>query len=149
MYIMNTLQSISPGIVDYFSLLNKSLSNFLTSFFPIEKDSRGRVIPQVLIFDQLEELFTFYPNTDKWSEQQEDFFKQIDDALTTIPQLRIVFAIREDFLAQLDPFAPSLPEKLRPRYRLERLQRESAISALVGLLEMWDYQIDKEIIKRS
>ena len=92
--------------------------------FLINIDDNGKVVPQVLIFDQLEELFNF--STKKWKKQQEAFFKQISNALNNNSSLRIVFIIREDHLAQLDPFQSLLPEKLRPRFRLERLRAEVA-----------------------
>ena len=60
------------------------------------------------------------------------FFKQIAEALNNNPHLRIVFVIREDYLAQLDPFSRILPEKLRPRFRLERLRKNAALQAIKG-----------------
>jgi YVTN family beta-propeller protein len=146
-YIFNALQSISSKTTINTNILDKSLTDFLNTYFPTEKDQRGRFIPQVLIFDQFEELFTFYPNTDRWSEEQEEFFDQIENALLNIPQLRIVFVIREDFLAQLDPFAPIVPEKFRPHYRLQRLRRESAILALEGPLRKAGLNLDGKIIQ--
>ena len=78
-----------------------SLSNFLRDFFPHQIDHRGRNIPQILIVDQLEELFNFYSDPNRWHEQQEDFFNQIAHVLESDPLLRIVFVIREDYLAQI------------------------------------------------
>ncbi len=109
-------------------LLNLSLFEFLDLYFPNQKDENGDSRLQVLVFDQLEELFNFYP--DKWLEQQKDFFGQIADSLENNSFLHIVFIIREDYLAQLDPFKNILPEKLRPRFRLERLGRNESILAM-------------------
>ena len=61
-------------------------------------------------------------------------FRQVADSLDNNPFLRIVFIIREDFLAQLDPFKIILPEKLRPRFRLEKLNKNEAIAAIKGPL---------------
>jgi hypothetical protein len=47
----------------------------------------------------------------------------------------IVLIIREDYLASLDPFRDSLPEKLRPRFRLELMSKTSALEAVKGPLE--------------
>jgi hypothetical protein len=138
-YIFNAIQSLksidNPKDTDLreTQLANKSLTEFLSDNFPNHIDDNGEVVPQVLIFDQLEELFNFSVN--KWKEQQETFFKQISHALNANPSLRIVFIIREDHLAELDPFQSLLPEKLRPRYRLERLRKEAAMSAIRGPLE--------------
>ena len=115
------------------SLSNLSLFEFLDKYFPNHKDKNGYPLPQVLIFDQLEEIFSFYPTN--WIEQQQEFFQQVADSLDNNPLLRIVFIIREDFLAQLDPFKSILPERLRPRFRLERLHRDEAVAAIKGPLK--------------
>ncbi len=81
----------------------------------------------LLIFDQFEELFTGHP--DRWPER-EGFFQQVNQVLEQRPDLHVLFTIREDYLAQLTPYAPLLPEQLRHRFRLERLQREAAIEAV-------------------
>ena len=49
--------------------------------------------------------------------------------------LRVVLVIREDYLAQLDPFVSLLPERLKPRFRLERLNKDAAFEAIKGPLE--------------
>ena len=131
LYIYNALQSLSPEINPQ-TLLNSSLFEFLDANFPTPRDKNGEIIPQVLIFDQLEELFS--PYHDNWMQEQKDFFEQITDSLDNNPVLRIVFIIREDFLAQLDPFKNRLPEKLRPHFRLEQLRKKEAILAIKGPL---------------
>jgi len=131
LYIYNAMQSLRPDI-DSTSLLNTSLFEFLDKHFPYHKDKNGYPRPQVVVFDQLEELFGLYPS--RWIDQQKEFFQQIVDSLDNNPILRIVFIIREDFLAQLDPFKSVLPEKLRPRFRLERLNRNEAVMAIRGPL---------------
>jgi archaellum biogenesis ATPase FlaH len=94
-YIYDTLQRLRQDI-DSRSLRNLSLFEFLDAYFPISKDENGDFRPQVLIFDQFEEFFSF-PDI----EQQKDFFEQIDDSLENNAFLKIVFIIREDYLAQL------------------------------------------------
>jgi YVTN family beta-propeller protein len=129
-YIYNALQSLGrekPEIKPE-SLSDLALFEFLDRYFPSRKNENGETRPQVLVFDQLEELFSFYP--DNWIEQQRNFFQQVADSLDNNPFLRVVFVIREDFLAQLDPFRSILPEKLRARFRLERLRRREATSAI-------------------
>ncbi|MEM8488005.1 MAG: hypothetical protein AAF564_20810 [Bacteroidota bacterium] len=46
------------------------------------------------------------------------------------PLLRVLFIIREDFIAQLDPYLPDLPNQLRSRLRLMRLQQRAALEAV-------------------
>jgi hypothetical protein len=148
-YIFNTLQSLKPEISQKL-LINKSLSVFLNDYFPAvhgkksARDTKPQVTkPQVLIFDQLEEIFNFYP--DKWVKQQEEFFTECNEALEKNSLLRIVFVMREDYIAQLDPFLNILPERLRPRYRLERLGKDAALQAIKGPLK----NIRKEYVTTS
>ncbi len=145
-YLFNAIQSIlsklpsrknADGSIDGDSksldIPTISLSTFLKEYYPPKRNSRQKLSPQLLIFDQLEELFTFYPAN--WQKQQQEFFLQITEALNNNRLLRVVFVIREDFIAQLDPFKEIVPEKLRPRYRLERLSENAAISAIKKPLE--------------
>ena len=88
--------------------------------------------PTVAVFDQFEELFTLYP--ERWEERLR-FFEQIRDALAEHPLLRVLFSMREDFIAELDPYASCLPERLRTRFRIERLNRRSALVAVTQPLK--------------
>ena len=95
-------------------------------------DNEGQPQPRALIFDQFEEIFTLYQ--DRWNDRN-DFFKQVRDALKHENRLlRVIFTIREDYIAQLDPYAHLLPEKLRTRFRMERLRMDAALSAVTGPL---------------
>jgi hypothetical protein len=145
-YIFNIILSLVPD--DSSSLKIKSLSEFLHDYFPHGTNQREKPIPQVIIFDQLEELFNLYSDPDKWHEEQEDFFKEIADTLESDPLLRAVFVIREDYLAQLDPFANFLPERLRSRFRLERLRQDAAKEAIKGPLEKAKADADVSAIDR-
>ena len=139
-YIFNTLQSLKDD-VPLGLLLDKSLSEFLNEYFPParlgsaneQERKKDKFKPQVLIFDQLEEIFNLYP--DKWIKQQEEFFRQVNEALDNNFLLRIVFVMREDYIAQLVPFLNILPERLRPSYRLEALGYDAALDAIKRPLE--------------
>jgi YVTN family beta-propeller protein len=135
-YMLNALQSLSPEIDSKLLFSNSRLSSFLREYFPITNDNNknNKIKAQALVFDQLEELFNFYPGT-TWRKQQEDFFEQITEALEENPLLRIVFVIREDYLAELDHFAGILPGRLRARFRLERLGKDAALLAIRGPIE--------------
>jgi len=82
----------------------------------------------VAIFEQLEELFTAYP--ERWQER-EPFFLQVREALQSLSMLRVVFAMREDYVGSMDPYILFLPERLRTRFRLEKLRAEAALKAIV------------------
>ena len=117
--------------VDPVLLTQTTLSDYLKNRErPTDED--GEPLPRVVIFDQFEELLSFYP--ERWSDR-EGFFEQIRDGLEDDSLLRVVFVIREDYLAQLDPYTRLLPEKLRTRFRLKRMDKEATLSAAIEPLE--------------
>jgi len=126
LYIFNALLNLEPK-ADLWALVDKSLVAFLGER-PRTIGAGGKRVPRAIIFDQFEEIFTLYP--ERWYEQQETFFHQVAEALAADLLLRVVFVIREEYLAQLDPFAQLLPERLRTRFRLERLRRGAALAAV-------------------
>jgi ABC-type branched-subunit amino acid transport system substrate-binding protein len=94
-----------------------------------QRPKRANASLRALVIDQFEELFTAYP--ERWHERA-GLFEDLRQASDADPGLRIVLATREDFLAQLDPFTLLLPGGLRTRFRLERLNRASALAAVKG-----------------
>lgn len=148
LYLLNTFQSLAPNISDYSALKDQSLSEFLEMYFPHQVNQRGKDIPQIIIFDRFEELFNFFSDPTRWQQHQQDFFSNISDALEKDPLLRIVFVIREDYLDQMDPFVSILPEKLKPRPRLERIRYDQAIQAIKGPLEISNYDVPIYEIKQ-
>ncbi len=131
LYVFNTLMSWAKEEANPKRFVRMSLTEFLKER-KRPTDSEGEPLARALIFDQVEELFTLYQ--DRWKDRNE-FFEQIRDALKFDDRLlRVIFTIREDYIAQLDPFAPLLPEKLRTRFRMERLRRDAALSAVTGPL---------------
>jgi WD40 repeat protein len=86
----------------------------------------------IAVFDQFEELFTAYSS--RWSDRR-GFFRQLSEALESLSNLRVLLAMREDYLASLDPYASTVPEHFRTRFRLERLRREAALEAIVKPLK--------------
>jgi formylglycine-generating enzyme required for sulfatase activity len=131
LYVFNTLMSWAEDKAVLRRVAEMSLAGFLKER-EHPTDEMGLPAPRVVIFDQFEELFAFYP--ERWRDR-EDFFKQVRDALEEDPLLRVVFVMREDYLAQLDPYASLLPEKLRTRFRLDRLREGAALAAVTGPLK--------------
>ena len=119
-FIFNAIQSLKPNIDNPKLLTSKSLTEFLSDYFPNHIDDTGEVIPQVLIFDQLEELFNY--SAKKWKEQQEVFFKQISQALNNNTSLRIAFIIH-NHLAKINPFQSLLLEKVKTPFKIRALER--------------------------
>ena len=99
---------------------------------PPQLDADGEPRPRVILFDQFEELFTFYA---EHVADRRGFFEQVRDALQADRFLRVVFAMREEYLAELAPYAALMPEQLRTRVRLERLRGPAALEAVIGPLK--------------
>lgn len=124
-YVFNTVCSLSSS-KDYKALLKTRLDEFLAVRYAGDKQgSRGRY----LIFDQFEEILTSYP---EFWHKREDFFHQLKWSLDADPRLNLILVMREDHVAGLDRYAPLLPDRLRVRYRMERLGREAALGAITG-----------------
>jgi hypothetical protein len=131
LYVFNILMGWAEDEAAYKTLARMSLAEFLQTREHI-LDSGEFPAPRLIIFDQFEELFTFYQQ--HW-KQRADFFHQMAAALDADPVLRVLFVMREDYLASLDPYVSLLPERLRARYRLARLRFENACRALEGPLK--------------
>ena len=130
LFIFNTLMSWMEVGINPARVVDLSLLDFLKRL-PQATDEEGQPVLRIIIFDQFEELFTFYP--ERWAERR-GFFAQVGEALSGDPFLRVLFVMREEYLAQLDPYVALLPERLRARFRLERLRKEAALAAVKGPL---------------
>ncbi len=124
-FVLNTLICWSDATADRNALLSVTIPEFLKSR-PHRIDKDGFKQPYLMIFDQFEELFAFYP--ERWNER-EDFFVQVSDALQQDPLLHALFVMREDFAASLHPYTQLMPERFATRFRLERLRPRAARDA--------------------
>ena len=131
-YTLSLLQSLEPKGPP---LADWTLSDFLKKFSS-ERDSSRNFSQLVLVIDQLEELFKIHTANEKTNRLR--FFEGLADALNNNPSLRIVLLIREEYLASLDPYRDILPEGLRPHFRLELLNTDSALIAIKGPLQRLD-----------
>jgi hypothetical protein len=93
-----------------------------------DNDIQVKITPEVLIFDQFEEVFTLY---NEFWQQREIFFEDLAKCIQQNSHLRIVFLIREDFIAQLEPFKYFFEDDLEISYRLEKLNHKKALEAVV------------------
>src|SRR5215831_17587429 len=131
-YVFNTLLTWSKGAVSTEKLAKMTLRDFLEQREqPVDKE--GLPKPCVAIFDQFEELFTYYP--EHW-EQRRGFFEQVRDALRANPRMRTLFAMREDYVAAIDGYARIMPEEFRIRFHLENLREPQALEAIEGPLRL-------------
>lgn len=143
-YAYNVLRNWDEGRTPAEVLARMSIPEFLRkgrSEVSDEEDER----PRVVIFDQFEELFSSYQ---EHSKHRENFFEQVGDALEEDRVLRVVFAMREDFIGELDPYLSLLPEKLRTRFRLERLSEEDALLAITEPLKDTEYSYAEHVAEQ-
>lgn len=132
-YVFNTLMNWVSDKALMQSLYAKELVHSLNEQFPSPQNSEP--LPRVIIFDQFEELFTFYP--ERWADR-EGFFLQVAQLLDSDPLCRVLFVMREDYIANLDRYTHLLPENLRARFRLELMRADAAESAITGPLRITD-----------
>ncbi len=144
------LRRIAP---DWAAADQAALPNLWTA---IVRYNRERQSPLLLIFDQFEEIFTLYSDT-----QRTEFARQLADvingtlpealrrnireglaagtldtasaaALEQAPRVKIVLSIRSDLLHYLHLLSPEIPSILRNRFELSGLRLEQAEEAIVN-----------------
>jgi len=93
----------------------------------VHKES-GSKLPDLLIFDQFEEVLTM-DSTDL--SHKVDFFGELGQALRSRDRF-VLFAIREDYLAALAPYSRKVPTDLKNTYRLDLLGETGALEAVNG-----------------
>ncbi len=91
-----------------------------------ERAGEGATKPEMLVFDQLEEILTLDP-TDR--PAKEAFFAQVGAALADRNRWAI-FCIREDYVAGLDPYRRFIPTRLAATARLDLLGTEAGMEAI-------------------
>lgn len=122
-YVLGTLLSLDPERrVPIAELAGLSLDAFLRRLDTEADDDR----PQVLIFDQFEEILTLDPAD---QEAREAFFTQVGEALRD-RQRWALFSMREDYVGALEPYVARLPSRLRTMFRLDLLSPTAACQAI-------------------
>lgn len=125
-YVFCLVSTLTP-LVKAESFVGRTLKEHLGTLAR-GQDARGRQAPRLLIIDQAEELFTFFP--EGWEAHRSDFFIQLRDAIGADPLLRILIVLRDDYVARLARYAHLAPGGLRVRYQIERLTRAQAQQAI-------------------
>jgi WD40 repeat protein len=121
-YMFNLLRDLDQDRTDHSALAQQRLSDYLAAN-PANPDRPDRV----LIIDQFEELFTTY--ADQWPKREE-FFRQLNQALSDDPHLWMILTMREDYIAEVDPYARLLPNRIRVRYRMQYMGQAAALDAV-------------------
>ena len=130
-FAFNTLISWAGNHTALRGLSKLRLAPYISSHFK-RRSVIERNDPLVAVFDQFEEIFTFYAG--HW-DKRVGFFEQILEVIEACPRLRLIFVIREDYIAALEPYTAIVPRRYRTRFRLERLRRDAALTAIKGPLE--------------
>jgi hypothetical protein len=125
-YVFNALLNLEKSASLPEKLVGLSLSAGLQPYLQPENEGQ-RPRPQLLILDQFEELFTHHP--ERYPERAA-FFSQLHDCLETYPYLSLLLAMREEHIAELDFYSAHMPDRLRTRFRIEFMTRESALEAV-------------------
>lgn len=97
-------------------------------------DASASKKPLAIVFDQVEDMFTTYP--EQW-QHREAFLRELAEVLQgdrgfglSGRPLRVLLAIRDDRLGDLERHAKVLPDALRVRYSLADLRLAEAIEAI-------------------
>src|SRR5262249_41357433 len=111
-YLFSTLWNLDEGLPEEqqkpaAELAGLELATYLEQRPRADDDGK----PQVLIFDQFEEILTLDP-TDRAAK--EAFLEQVGAVLRDRDRWAL-FAMREDYVAALDPYLRLLPTRLRSR----------------------------------
>lgn len=130
-FVFNALRRLAQPDCGLEGLARQTLETYLRHSKSPEGIAPAPSSPEVLIFDQLEEIFEIFPGC---NDEQEGFFRQVGEALEADSNLRVVFSMREDYIARLTPFVSLLPERMKTRSHLERLRSPNALEAITGPL---------------
>ncbi len=125
-YTYNLLVTVLGDAAEPAALATRALIDGLASLLEPAPDET-RIRPRLLIIDQFEELFTTHP--ERYAERG-DFFRQVQECLQRYPQLSLLLSMREDYIAHLDFYAAQMPDRLRTRFRMERLAADAALDAI-------------------
>lgn len=147
-YVLSALRSLEARFPRTEQLADTVLAQHTLASYCASRIARGAAeggsrFP-LLILDQFEELFTL--DRFDW-EQKRKFIEQLANVLggpsatnadgqepsqEALPPMWALLSMREDHVAELEPFLDLMPTGLAYRYRLEPLDREQAIEAIVG-----------------
>ena len=105
-------------------LAGVSLGDYLEQ----RREQQGTGLPELLIFDQFEEILTL---DSAGVEAKTAFFKELGLALRARHRSAI-FAIREDYLPALDQYRAMVPTGMKNTFRLDLLGTDGALEAVQG-----------------
>jgi hypothetical protein len=133
----------------------ETLWEFLHHRDDVLKDSSGRTLTPILIFDQFEEIFTLAQSDDAGRRRAQEFLADLADLVENRPpadlegrierdetdaarfdfaraDYRILISLREDYLAHLEGLKAQMPSVTQNRMRLARMTGAQAVSAVLA-----------------
>ena len=136
------------------AVAGESLWEFLHHRGDLLRDSSGRTVLPLLIFDQFEEIFTLAQADDRGRLRAKEFLDELADLVENRPpaalerridndevdagdfdfaraDYRILIALREDYLAHLEGVKATMPSITQNRMRLARMTGAQALSAVM------------------
>jgi WD40 repeat protein len=128
-FAFNLLLSLDQGKHGTSQLARMTLPDYLKQVRAMLEEAAGpdEEVAIALVIDQFEEIIT--SNLPRWTER-EAFFLQMRQAMKNDPLLWIVLTLREDYVAALDPFALMMPDRMRARYYMKRMDAKVAKAAI-------------------
>jgi len=131
----------------------ESLWEFLHHRGDVLRDTSGRTLTPLLIFDQFEEIFTLAQGDDFGRKRAAEFVDELADLVENRPpkslearidadesvaeqfdftrsDYRVLIALREDYLAHLEAFKAAMPSITQNRMRLAPMTGEQALEAV-------------------
>lgn len=99
---------------------------------------------QLILVDQLEEALTLDP-TDR--DGQKEFFRQLGETLDDERRWGLL-SMREDYMGGLDRFMRYIPGRLRATYRLDFLDEDAALSAIIDPAEERGVTVEKATARK-
>jgi WD40 repeat protein len=117
-----------------------TLNDYLEGVQSRLQPSPGQLVPPnpALVIDQLEELFTLDPYD---LDSKQSFFQQLGEALQASSRYAVL-TLREDFLALIEPYRRFFPNQLRSVLRMELLNAEAALQAVIRPAELAGVMFD-------
>ncbi len=136
-YVFNVLASWKKKEDDPLVLMKMSLAEFLSR----ERKPVGegeQEAPRVIVFDQFEELFTFYPG--RWADRLE-FFRQVGDLLEGSPLLLRASDLQSpadlvaDFAKGRSALSGSLVKRLSPKAQ-ELIRNSNGVAGTLDAIKL-------------
>jgi Cdc6-like AAA superfamily ATPase len=116
--------------------------NLYTALFGEEKQNEKQ---EIIIFDQFEEFYIWINERKKLN----NFYQHVVQLLSDHPNTKLIFIIREEYFAQLSDFETVIPNLLDSRMRVEPINYKQAYDIIDNMTQQANLRFeDQEIIDR-